>query len=127
VIVVDTSVWIAALRQPGCVEAEILRGLIDADLVAMPAPVRTELLMGAAGATRARLANNLSALPLLYPSDDTWHTIDAWTARASERGERFGLGDLLVGVLASDQGALVWSLDRDLQRMGELGLVHLYR
>lgn len=126
-IVVDTSVWIAALRQPGLQEAEVLRGLLDAGLVALPVPVRTELLLGAGGRTRDRLQRVLSALPLLYPTDQTWHTIDEWTARAGKRGERFSLGDLLIGVLAADQQALVWSQDDDFARLAALGLVRLYR
>jgi predicted nucleic acid-binding protein len=127
VIAVDTSVWIAALRRTGSQEGEVLRGLIDADLVALPVPVRTELLIGTGGRTRARLARTLGALPLLYPTDATWHTVDDWTARAGKSGERFSLGDLLIGVLAADQQALVWSLDDDFQRLAALGLVKLYR
>lgn len=126
-IAVDTSVWIEALRKPGSEEGDVLRGLIDADLVALPVPVRTELLIGTGGPTRARLARTLAALPLFYPTDDTWHTIDDWSARAGKRGERFSLGDLLIGVLASDQQALVWSLDDDFHRLAALGLVKLYR
>jgi predicted nucleic acid-binding protein len=127
VIAVDTSVWIEALRRPASEEGDVLRGLIDADLVALPVPVRTELLIGTGGRTRDRLARTLGALPLLYPTDGTWHTIDDWTARAGKRGERFCLGDLLIGVLATDQQALVWSLDDDFQRLAALGLVKLYR
>jgi predicted nucleic acid-binding protein len=127
VIAVDTSVWIAALRRPGSEEGDVLRGLIDADLVALPVPVRTELLIGTGGRTRDRLARTLAALPLLYPTDATWHTVDDWTARAGKRGERFSLGDLLIGVLAADQQALVWSLDDDFERLAALGLVKLYR
>jgi predicted nucleic acid-binding protein len=127
VIAVDTSVWIEALRQPGSEEGAVLRGLIDADLVALPVPVRTELLIGTSGRTRDRLARTLDALPLLYPTDATWHTIDDWTARAGRRGERFSLGDLLIGVLAADHQALVWSLDDDFQRLAALGLVKLHR
>jgi predicted nucleic acid-binding protein len=126
-IAVDTSVWVEALRQPGSEEGTVLRGLIDADVVALPVPVRTELLIGTGGRTRDRLARTLGALPLLYPTDATWHTIDDWTARAGKRGERFSLGDLLIGALASDQQALVWSLDDDFQRLAALGLVKLYR
>jgi predicted nucleic acid-binding protein len=126
-IAVDTSVWVEALRQPGSEEGTVLRGLIDAELVALPVPVRTELLIGTGGRTRDRLARTLGALPLLYPTDATWHTIDDWTARAGKRGERFSLGDLLIGALASDQQALVWSLDDDFQRLAALGLVKLYR
>ena len=126
-IVVDTSVWIDALRQPGHEDAEVLRQLIDADLVALPVPVRTELLIGTGGRTRDRLARTLQALPLIYPTDDTWTTIDTWTKQAGEAGERFSLGDLLIGVLASTEQALVWSADDAFRRMAALKLITLYR
>lgn len=126
-IVVDTSVWISALRSPSSPETAILRGLLDADEVALPAPVRSELLMGAAGAKRGPLANALSALPLLYPTDGTWRTLDAWTERAATRGHSFSLGDLLIGILAAEAGALVWSLDGDFERLARLKLVQMYR
>ena len=126
-IVVDTSVWICALRSPDGPETAILRGLLDADEVALPVPVRSELLMGAAGAKRGPLADALSALPLLYPTDGTWRTLDSWSERAGARGHTFGLGDLLIAILAADAGALVWSLDRDFERLARMKLVQLYR
>ncbi len=126
-IVVDSSVWIAALRKPVSEEGDVLRQLLDADLVALPVPVRTELLLGTGGRTRERLARTLAALPLIYPTDDTWRTIDAWTLRAGEAGERFSLGDLLIGVLAATEQALVWSLDDDFRRLAKLELLTLYR
>ncbi len=126
-IVVDTSVWVAALRQPGHEDAEVLRQLIDADLVALPVPVRTELLIGTGDRTRDRLARTLLALPLIYPNDETWATIDAWTKQAGEAGERFSLGDLLIGVLATTEQALVWSHDDAFRRMAKLKLITLYR
>jgi predicted nucleic acid-binding protein len=127
VIVVDTSVWISALRGPSTTEAGILRGLLDADEVALPVPVRSELLMGVSGAPRKQLSDRLGALTVLYPTDETWRTLDSWTERASRSGHTFGLGDLIVGILASDVGALIWSLDQDFERMEKLKLVHLYR
>ena len=126
-IVVDTSVWIDALRQPGREDADVLRQLIDADLVALPVPVRSELLIGTGGRTRDRLARTLLALPLIYPTDDTWATLDQWTKRAGEAGERFSLGDLLVGVLAATEQALVWSHDDAFRRMAAMELITLYR
>ncbi len=125
-IVVDTSVWIAALRGSDGAEAATLRGLLDADEVALPVPVRSELLMGASGVTRTHLADRLGALTVLYPTDDTWRTLDSWTERASRSGHTFSVVDLIVGILASDVDALIWSLDKDFERLEKLKLVRLY-
>lgn len=125
-IVVDSSIWISALRSRSCVEAITLGSLLDADEVALAVPVRTELLMGARASDRAKLADALRSVPLLYPTDETWHTIDRWTARASAAGRTFAIGDLLIGVLASEVGGLVWSHDVDFRRMEELELVRRY-
>jgi predicted nucleic acid-binding protein len=126
VIVVDTSVWIVALRSPRARESLMLKSLLDADEVALAAPVRTELLMGARQADRKALERGLKGLPLLYPTDLTWKTIDQWTGRASRSGHTFAIGDLLIGALATEIGGLVWSLDADFTRLENLKLVECY-
>jgi predicted nucleic acid-binding protein len=125
-IVVDTSVWVAALRDGTCHEARVLGSLLDADEVSLPVPVRVEILAGASKRDLARLRRVLSALPLIYPGEGTWALIDTWIDRAARGGQRFGFGDLLIGALASEIGALVWSLDDDFTRMRRTGLVDLY-
>lgn len=125
-IVVDTSVWVAARRRPGGEIAETLDALLDDDSVALPLPVRLELLAGTAKHDRKAFRRALTALPVLRPTEDTWRTIDDWVVRAADAGARFGLSDLIIAVLASEQGALVWSLDRDFERLAELGLAELY-
>lgn len=125
-IVIDTSVWVASLRRGNSPEADVLRKLLDEDELALAVPVRIELLAGASAASRPRLRKALSALPVLYPADETWRLIDRWIDRAGRRGHRFGLGDLLIAALADQAGALLWSLDSDFARMESLGLVQRY-
>jgi predicted nucleic acid-binding protein len=125
-IVVDTSVWVAALRSARCPEAGVLGALIDADEVLLPIPVRIELLSGASGPAKGQLRRGLSALPVAYPTDETWRLLETWVDLAAAKGQRFGVGDLLIGALARESGALVWSLDRDVARLGRLKLIDLY-
>jgi predicted nucleic acid-binding protein len=126
VIVVDTSVWVCAFRSAISREAEVLGALLDEDEVALAVPARIELLGGASKDDRVRLRRLLSALPVLYPTDDTWKLMDAWIDRAAPAGQRFGFGDLLIGALAHETGSLVWSLDGDFSRMASLGFVAIY-
>jgi predicted nucleic acid-binding protein len=123
-ILVDSSVWIAARRQP--MVAETLRQLLEADEVTLPLPVRLELWAGTAHHQRKDLRRYLSGVPVMHPTEETWTTIHDWVARAADAGERFGLADLLIAALASEVGGLVWSLDKDFERMERLGLVSLY-
>src|SRR5947207_8383531 len=112
-ILVDTSVWVAALRNAACAESRTLAALLDADEVALAVPVRVELLSGAARRNGESLRRALSALPVLYPTEETWKTIGTWTERAVDAGDHFGMGDLLIGAVAAENGALIWSLDDD--------------
>lgn len=125
-IVVDTSVWVAALRNGTGAEARVLTSLLEADEVALPVMVRIELLAGATRRDLQGLRRALSALPLVYPEDDTWRLIDSWIDRATRAGQRFAPGDLLIGALADGIGALIWSLDADFFRMGAIGMIGLY-
>ena len=124
-IVVDSSVWVEALRHEGD-EARVLRSLLDADEVLLPMPVKIELLSGVSRRERQPLRSGLSALPLAYPTDDTWRLMDAWTDRAVKAGAAFGVGDLLIAALAHEAGALVWSHDRAFARLERLKLVERY-
>lgn len=124
-IVVDTSVWIAARRQPRV--ADVLDTLVDADEVALALPVRLELLSGVARHDRKEFLRAFSALSQLVPSADTWGPIHRWVERAADAGERFAVTDLVIASLAAEIGGLVWSLDKDFERMERLDLVSLYR
>jgi len=126
VIVVDTSVWIAAQRKPAGREAATLFNLLDSDDVLLPLPVRVELLSGIARKDRKAFTRALSALPVVIPTEETWRLVESWVAPAADAGHRFAVTDLVIAALATEAGALVWSLDADFEHMGEIGLVRLY-
>lgn len=123
-IAVDTSVWVDFFRgrQP---LADRVSELLDRDRVALPVPVRVEILSGARRSERLRLARLLSALPLLLPTDDTWRQIEAWVSTGAAAGHRFGVADLLIAALAAESGCSVWSQDADFARLARLGLISL--
>jgi predicted nucleic acid-binding protein len=125
VIVVDTSVWITARRQP--LVAETLRQLLEADEVALALPVRLELWAGLAQHQRAGFLRMIKSVPQLYPTDETWQPIAGWIEEASAAGERFGLVDLLIASSAAEIGGLVWSLDGAFERMERLKFVSVYQ
>jgi len=127
VICVDTSVWVTALRQAGSAEARHLSELLDSDDVALPAPVRVEILSGASRRDRPRLRRVLSALAVLYPDAVTWERIDRWIDQAGDAGERFGATDLLIAAMAAQRRAPLWSLDDDFARMARLRFIELHR
>lgn len=121
---VDTSVWIDFFRgRPSVVER--LGELLDRDEVALPVPVRVEMLSGVRKAERPRLTRLLSALPLLTPTDESWRRIEAWVTTGAAAGHRFGFGDLLIAVLAVENQCDVWSFDQDFRRLAGLGLITL--
>ena len=126
-IFVDSSVWISALRDGKSPEARELARLLDSDEVALSIPVYLELLTGATRENRARLRSVLSALPVFYPTRETWDRVEQWVPQASDRGQRFGAMDLLVASIAADWRATLWSLDADFRRMARLELVELFQ
>jgi predicted nucleic acid-binding protein len=125
-IFVDTSVWVDALRGKKRSVVEKLGSLLDEERVALAAPVRLELLSGASRSNLAKLRRVLSALPLYFPSDLTWQTLETWVERAVSEGERFGVGDLLIAAIAAEHAGSVWSHDSDFRRMARLDLVRLH-
>ena len=67
------------------------------DLVALSAPVRIKLLVGARKKELAKLKSLLDALPTFQPQKTTWELLDSWAIMASQNGQNFGFGDLLIG------------------------------
>jgi predicted nucleic acid-binding protein len=127
VIFVDTSVWVEALRSGKSAAALHLGALLDSGEVVLSAPVRIEILAGASIRDHVPLRRVLSALPVFFPTEQTWMRIDDWLERARAAGERFGFADLLIAAIAAGQHAPIWSFDSDFMRMARVGLVEIHQ
>jgi predicted nucleic acid-binding protein len=126
VIVVDTSVWVDAFRNPQAAVASTLKKLIDLDEVCLPLPVRLELAAGFRTIDRVAFRRNVAALPVAVPTEETWELMERWVEQAADVGDRFTLTDLMIAALAHEMTALVWSLDSDFERMARLGFIENY-
>jgi len=125
-IFVDTSVWISFFRGKDATLVGQLSDLLDEDRVALPFPVWIELLAGASRKDSAQLKRVLSALPRFIPTDETWREVESWTTQATKKGQRFGVMDLLIGAITSQEDGAIWSLDQDFKRLARLGFVKLH-
>lgn len=123
-IVVDTSVWIAAKRDAKV--RAVLQVLLEADEAAMPLPARLELLAGTPRKDRRVFLESCQGVPQVIPTEKTWGPLQRWIEQAADAGHRFSLPDLLIAALAEEIGGLVWSLDKDFERMEQLEIVRLY-
>jgi len=112
-VVVDTSVWVAYFRgrEPN-VEVGLDR-LIDEDRVAIVSPVRLELILGARRSQRHALVRQIDALHLLPMTEQTWSRAEDLAMDMRNEGITAGVVDLLIAVTAAENGALLWTLDKD--------------
>ncbi len=124
-IFVDTSVWIAFFRGVDESLTDRLRLLLDEDEAALAAPVWIELLAGAGKKELPVLRKVLLALPRFFPTRQTWKTLDVWSMKVVEKGQRFGAMDLLIAAIANENKGTLWSLDSDFKRLAGLKLVSL--
>lgn len=95
-------------------------------MVAVPVPVRLEVLAGAPRREQAALAEGFSGLASLIPGHATWEAVEGWVGKAVSAGQRFGVMDLLIAAITREHGASLWSLDAEFTRMAKLGFVELY-
>ena len=125
-ICVDTSVWIAATREPMGKTALRLKVMLEDAQVAVAAPVRLELQAGLPKGEAARFATLSGAMTTLVPAAETWLRAEQLLVEAGQRGHRFGPIDILVAAIAKEHALKIWSLDADFARMARLGFVELH-
>jgi len=124
-ILVDSSVWIDFFSSsPGRVGDELRRMITDAEPFALTGLVITEILQGL---TRdaSRIERYLSQWEMLEPSGYATYREAASIFRvARAKGVTLTTIDALIGAIAVEHGASVFTLDKDFSRIARItGLV----
>ena len=124
-ILVDSSVWIDFFSSsPGRAGDELRRMITDAEPFALTGLVITEILQGL---TRdaSRIERYLSQWEMLEPSGYATYREAASIFRvARAKGVTLTTIDALIGAIAVEHGASVFTLDKDFSRIARItGLV----
>ncbi|MGZ6984819.1 MAG: type II toxin-antitoxin system VapC family toxin [Ilumatobacteraceae bacterium] len=119
-LIADTSAWVEWLRSTGSQANVAFREALGAELVVLPEPVKTELLLGArnrAEVTTLRSLLETVDLELVHPRDDFESATELFhTAR--QRGVTIsGVMDCLIAAMALRLELPVLHHDRDFARL----------
>ena len=124
-VLVDTSIWIDALR--GGPALEVLRPLILGRLAILPSPVATELLCGSRpGKDRGAVETLLQTCPTAVPEAEDYRAAGLAGAALRRRGITVGTVDLILAAVALRLAVPVWSSDSHFRSMARHGGPRLF-
>jgi len=128
-ILVDTSVWVTALRAarspriPLPPEALELARVVELDEVAITDFVTAEVLQGAIDeAEYEELADKLDAVHFFHATEETWLRAARRSFELMKRGLPTPLSDLVIAEVAMEYGLAVYTLDEHFERVDGLKL-----
>jgi hypothetical protein len=127
-VLVDSSVWIEALRRDGDPHTKLaLEALLEADEAGWCGPVKLEVMGGARTSERKRLAFFFQAVPYCEVESGAWSNAVrlSWTLR--DAGVTVPWNDLLIATLAIDLGCRVYAHDQHFERIAAAAPLRLYQ
>lgn len=127
-VLVDSSVWIEALRQKGDLNVKLaLEGLLEEYEAAWCGPVKLEVLGGARARDRQALETHFSCLPYLPMTDGQWESAKALAWKLRDRSCTVPWNDLLIASLSIKGDCRVYAVDKHFEMMRDAGLgIRLY-
>lgn len=126
-VLVDSSVWIEALRRRGRIEVKLaVESLLDVYEAQWCAPVRLEVMGGARREERRRLGSYFSIIPYRRIDDADWERaiMLSWTLR--DAGLSIPWLDSLIAATALYDGTRLYALDIHFTEIARLTDLRLY-
>jgi predicted nucleic acid-binding protein len=127
-VLVDSSVWIEALRRDGNVNVKLaLENLLEEYEAAWCGPVKLEVLGGARVQDREKLEAQFECIPYFQMKDSAWDNAKKIAWRLRDRGCNPPWNDVLIATLSVLAECRVYSIDKHFQQMYQSGAgIRLY-
>ena len=128
-VLVDSSVWIEALRRGGRLEVKLaLENLLEEYEAAWCGPVKLEVLGGARAQDRKQLEVHFGCIPYFSMSDTAWDSAKSLAWRLRDRGCIAPWNDILIATLSVKADCRIYAVDRHFELMYRSGAgIRLYQ
>jgi hypothetical protein len=128
-VLVDSSVWIEALRRDGRLEVKLaLENLLEEYEAAWCVPVKLEVLGGARAQDREKLEAHFSCIPYFQMQDAAWNSVKKLAWRLRDRDCVAPWNDILIAALSLEADCRIYSVDEHFEMMHGAGAgIRLYR
>src|SRR5271154_3837685 len=112
-VLVDSSVWIEALRRDGNVNVKLaLENLLEEYEAAWCGPVKLEVLGGARSQDREKLEAHFGCIPYFQMKDSAWENAKSLTWRLRDKVCNTPWNDILIAALSVLAGCRIYTVDK---------------
>ena len=126
-VLVDSSVWIEALRRNGRLDIKLaVEGLLEVYEAQWCTPVRLEILGGARPDECHRLGRHFSVIPYRQCDEQDWDRAISLAWKLRDTGLTVPWLDVVVASLALHDGIRLFTIDEHFKKIGELAGLALY-
>ena len=128
-VLVDSSVWIEALRREGRLQVKLaLENLLEEYEAAWCGPVKLEVLGGARQQDRKVLEQHFSCIPYYPMTDNAWDSAKKLAWKLRDGGVTAPWNDVLIATLSVKADCRVYAVDKHFELMQAAGAgIRLYR
>jgi hypothetical protein len=121
-VLVDSSVWIEALRRDGRLDVKLaLENLLEEYEASWCGPVKLEVLGGARQQDRKALEEQFSCIPYYPMTDAAWDSAKNLAWRLRDNGLTAPWNDILIATLSRKAECRIYSIDKHFNLMYEAG------
>lgn len=126
-VLVDSSVWIEALRRNGNLHVKVaLESLLDAYEAQWCSPVRLEVMGGARRQDRAQLERHFSVISYRACNELDWNHAVSLGWKIRDEGITIPWFDVMIASLALTDGVRLYTVDKHFEKIATITGLQLY-